>query len=328
MSTKINYSIVLFLLLIIFLEANTVLAQETFHRAGLAMGTIIRFTLVATNESVADQAADSAFAAISRLEKDFDHRDANGSIGRVNGAAGIKSVDITADAFALIERSLEFCDKTKGVFDITIGAITLTPNYYENLSGDKKSLVNYKLVQLNQEEQTVFLPKKGMALDLGGIAKGTIIDSAAAAIRRQEGISAGIVEAGGDFFCFGDKSWKVGIQHPRQEGLLGIIEISNRGVCGSGDYYQYIIEEDSGQQERKHHIIDPAKKRSATKSISVTVVAPTAEMSDALATALFIMGPEAGQAFLKDQFPDIAVLWITPDLELIKSETFPQFLIE
>lgn len=324
--SAVSACLVLFFLLLSFSGRVGAGPKDTLRFADVAMGTIVRFKLRAQNEGVADKAAKKAFAAIHRIEKDFDHRHGAGSIGRINLSAAIKPVHVTETAYSLIERALEFCGKTKGVFDISIGAVTVTPNYFTaSFSGDKKSLVDYRLVQKNEQERTVFLPKKGMALDLGGLAKGTIIDYATQVL-KDEGISAGIVEAGGDFFCFGNKNWRCGIQHPRQDDLLGVISINSKAVCGSGDYYQYVIEDDIGQQERKHHIVNPKDMRSARKSISVTTIAPTAELADALATTLFIMGPEAGKVFLKNEFPDSSALWVLPDLKIVKTENFPPFL--
>ncbi len=300
--------------------------EETFYYVEPAMGTIIRLTIVTDGRDSARQAADKVFALIHKLEQDFDHRKNQGSVVRINALAGVKPVRVTTEAFRLIEKALGFCEKTDGVFDITIGAFTVTPDYYYNLpTREQQGLVDYRLVQMNREERTVFLPKKGMALDLGGIAKGTIVDFAVDLLKK-EGVTAGIVEAGGDFYCFGDRIWRIGIQHPRQEGLLGVIKISNRGVCGSGDYRQYIIDEKNGKPERKHHIIDPQSMGSARKSISLTVLASTAELADALATTLFIMGPVDGRKFLTNEYPDIPALWILPNLELIKTDNFPSFI--
>ncbi len=315
------------ILLVIFTWLAQSQAQETFHYADVSMGTVVRLTLIADAEEVAGLAASKALTRIRKLAKDYDHRPAAASISRINAAAGIQPVPVTVGAFDLIKRALEFCDKTGGVFDITIGAVTITPGYYAGYYEEKKSLVNYRLVQLDAQKRTVFLPKEGMALDLGGMAKGTIIDSAVAVLKR-EGIQSGIVEAGGDFFCFGKKGWKVGIQHPRQNALLGIVVISEKGVCGSGDYYQYIVKEESGKKKRMHHIINPQKSRSAEKSAGVTVIAPTAELADIVATTLFILGHEKGQDFLEKEFPGLAALWVLPDLKIVKTDNFPTLLTE
>lgn len=297
-----------------------VAAKEYFHFTDLAMGTVIQLTVDAPNRESAKRAAKKAFIAIHTLEKDFNHRCLSGSVGQLNSAAGKKPVKVTPEAFSLIQRTLLFCEKTHGLFDITIGVISTKPYYYKDLSEDNNDLINFRLVRVNSSERTVFLPREGMALDLGGVAKGTIVDYAVLVL-KNEGICTGIVEAGGDLFCFGEKKWDVGIEHPRLEGLLGVISTNNKAVCTSGDYRQFSYMQ--GRHTRSHHIIDPDKMKSADRSIGVTVIAPTAELADALATTLFIMGPEAGKEFLAKNYPNSSALWVLPDLKLMKTKDFP-----
>lgn len=299
--------------------------SESFHFAGVAMGNVVRMTFDGQDREKAGLAADRAFETISRLEFDLGHRTRAGSIGRVNLAAGKRPEQVSATAYALLERALEVCRLSGGVFDITIGAVTVLPFYYrEQAEREKARLVDYRKVLMDPGRRTVFLPEKGMALDLGGMAKGTIVDEAARELRRQ-GVKSGLVEAGGDFYCYGDKTWNVGIQNPRGEGLLGVIRVSNAGVCGSGDYYQYAFSDQGDQGRRKHHIFDPDRLDSADKSIAVTVVAPSAELADALATTLFILGPEKGRTLLKG-FHGCSALWVLPDRTLCASDGFPAFI--
>jgi thiamine biosynthesis lipoprotein len=315
--------------LILVFSAVTILgpvraiAKERFRFADLAMGTFVQLTLKASDGDAAEAAADNVFAVIHELEKDIDHHCPTGSVGKINSEAGENPVRVTPKAFNIIKRALSFSEKSDGVFDISIGAISIKPEYYKYSYKEKKTLVNYRLVRLNGKDGTVFLPRKGMALDLGGVAKGTIIDNAVEVIKKG-GVSAGIVEAGGDLFCFGNENWNIGIEHPRLEGLLGVVSIRNMAVCTSGDYRQYSYS--VKQHKRKHHIIDLEKMSSAGKSISVTVVAPNAELADALATTLFIMGPETGKSLLKEKFPDSSALWVLPDLKITKTRNFPSFL--
>ena len=321
--SSVAITLILLFSLVTLLGPVRAVAKERFRFAGLAMGTYVQLTLKASDGAIAERAADRAFEVIHKLEKDIDHRCQTGSIGRINRAAGEKPVIATPGVFKLVQRALSFSSKSGGVFDISVGAISIKPEYYSNSYKDKKSLVNYRLIQLNTGDETVFLPRKGMALDLGGLAKGTIIDKAVETIKK-DGISAGIVEAGGDLFCFGDKTWNIGIEHPRVEGLSGVIPIRNMAVCTSGDYRQYSYSVE--QNKREHHIIDPQKMSSAHKSISVTVVAPSAELADALATTLFITGPKKGEELIRNKFPDSSAFWILPDLKTVKTKNFPPFL--
>ena len=289
--------------------------------ANLAMGGIIRLQLYGEPQKT-DLAARQAFATIAELEKDFGHRTAYGSIGKINAAAGKKSVIVTPQAFSLLERAIEIGKKTNGIFDISIGTVTILPYYYrQKASKEKKQLVDYTKIRLEPKTQTVFLPQKGMALDVGGLAKGSIIDAAAETIRKY-GIRTALIEGNGDFFCYGEKIWRIGIQDPRSSELLGVIEVKNAGVCGSGDYYQY-SEDENG--ERNHHILNPKNLESARASIGVTTIAPTAELADALATTLFITGPQKGIKLLKN-FPNCSALWVKPDKTLVFSPNFPKFI--
>ncbi len=291
--------------------------------AGLAMGGIVHLTLLDRNKDRCSLAAQKAFSLIADLEKDFSHRTAYGSVGQINLAAGKQPIHITQEAFSLIQRALKLGKESDGIFDITIGAVTILPYYYrEKANKDKAGLVDYRRVIADPVKHTVFLPQKGMALDLGGLAKGSIVDAAAACI-RQAGIKTALIEASGDFYCYGEKKWRIGIQDPRAQGLLGVIEVSNASVCGSGDYYQY-AQEDTGK-ERSHHILDPKQLASAHASIGVTVIAPSAELADALATTMFILGPKKGMVLLK-KFENCSALWVRPDRSLVFSPTFPPFL--
>lgn len=300
--------------------------NNRFTYADLAMGTIVRLTLEHENEQAADTAAEQAISMIHTLQQDLDHRYQNGSIGRVNGAAGREPVVVSREAGALIGRALDFCRQSRGVFDISIGAITRIPEYfYEEPSRRQRELVNYQRIEFDTVSRRVFLPREGMALDLGGLAKGTIID-AAVTVLREQGIDNGIVEAGGDFFCFGEKTWRCGLQHPRKNELLGIIEVRNKAVCGSGDYYQFVVTDNDTNSIRKHHIIDIESGKSARKSIAVTTVATTTELADALATTLMIMGPDDGRDFLQQFYPEAAALWVLPDLSTVATPNFPPLL--
>lgn len=293
--------------------------------ANLAMGGIVHLKMVGADDQLAEDAAADAFATIARLEEDFGHRSTTGSIGRVNRAAGKAPVAVSPAAFSLIDRALRLGADSAGVFDITVGAVTVLPLYYRTqASADKAALVDYRKVVLEPLHHTVFLPKTGMALDLGGLAKGSIVDAAAAVV-RQAGVASALIEASGDFFCYGDRIWKVGIQDPRADRLLGVIEVQNAGVCGSGDYYQYDPSSSDAESGRKHHILDPSELTSAHASIAVTVIAPSTELADALATTLFIMGPERGGKFLK-KYPGCSALWVLPDRKIVTSAGFPPFI--
>jgi len=297
-----------------------------YQYTDVAMGTVVKLTLEADSQKAADDASRKVLGAMRTLQQDFDYRDPDGSIGQINRAAGKYWVVPSSRAYALLRRTLAFSAETDGVFDPTIGALTTSPLYYvldETIAKSKKGLVDYRLVMLEDGDKQVRLKKEGMALDMGGIAKGTIID-AAVKVLRGLGVGAGIVEAGGDFYCFGDRDWKVGIRHPRAEQVYGTVIVRDKGVCGSGDYEQFVTTESGGESLLQHHIINPADMEPADKSIGVTVIADSAELADALATAIFIMGAQQGRAFMQDRYPTESAMWFKPDLSVVVTDNFPK----
>ena len=299
--------------------------KDLYKFTDVAMGTIVNLTLEAKSRKAASDAAQKTLLAMRTLQQDFDHRNLDGSIGRINRNAGLSWIKPTPRTFALLERSLAFSEKSEGVFDPSIGALTTSPLYYaldKTIAHAKSDLVDYRLILLDRPGNRVRLKKKGMALDLGGIAKGTIVDAAVAILRKQ-GISSGIVEAGGDFYCFGNRDWNVGIRHPRNSAALQTITIREKGVCGSGDYQQFVTTEMKGKPVTRHHIINPSTMESARESIGVTVIADTAEKADVLATTLFIMGPTKGTAFLDEHSPKSEAIWFLPDHTVAITNNFP-----
>ncbi|NDV25415.1 MFS transporter [Desulfovibrio sp. JC010] len=314
------------LTLLIPLNLKQEKSDEFFRYSDVAMGTVVNLTIPEVKNKDIRINAKEAIAIMHRLQKDLDHRDKRGSIGRVNHEAGKKSVRVSEKAFETIKRGLEISEKSGGSFDITIGAITTTPFYYaldKSRFAGHKELINYRLLEIAPAENRVFLPKKGMALDLGGLAKGTIIDAAADHLRASE-IKTAMVEAGGDFMVFGDREWSIGIRNPRGKGIIGHIRVKNSAVCGSGDYYQFITPVSKDEKTRKHHIFDPALLQSSAASIATTTVAPDAETADALATTIFIMGPKKGNEFMDKHFPDCAAMWILPDMSIVSTKNFPK----
>lgn len=301
--------------------------QDNLYRySDVAMGTVVNLTLEADSRKAADDSARKAFAYMRTVQRDLDFRAPNGSVAKINRGAGRYFVDVSKRAYALIRRATDLSELTGGTFDPTIGALTTSPLYYvldETIAESKKDLVDYRLISFHADGKGIQLEKQGMALDLGGIAKGTIIDGTVKLLRKQ-GVSAGIVEAGGDFYCFGERDWTVGIRHPRAEEVYGTVTVREKGVCGSGDYQQFIKTESSGEEALRHHIINPADMEPADTSAGVTVIADSAELADGLATTLFIMGPNKGAFFVQENFPGASAMWFTPDMKVSTTNNFPK----
>ncbi len=186
----------------------------------------------------------------------------------------------------------------------SISRLALLPNY-GGKQGRKRSpsaeevkeklgLVNFKNIEVDKEGK-VFLKKKGMAIDLGGIAKGYAVDRAFDVLRSL-GHKNLIVNAGGDLRVGGTKNnepWSIGIQNPREsQKILAKISVSDMAVATSGDYEKFFIYQD----KRYHHIFNPKDGYPTEECQSVTIVCKNTMTADALATAVFVLGPEKGYA--------------------------------
>jgi thiamine biosynthesis lipoprotein len=170
------------------------------------------------------------------------------------------------------------------------------------------SAISYRDVLLDpiRKEVTLLHP---LVLDLGAVAKGLAVDMAARELREFESFA---INAGGDLYLGGcnpkGERWTIGIRHPRHEdALIDSVVVSNRAVCTSGDY------ERTADDGKVHHILDPRMKAPAKTAASVTVIAQSTMLADALATAAFVLGPERGIPFLDRMGVDGLI--VTPSLD-------------
>ena len=205
----------------------------------------------------------------------------------------------------ILKKSIYLSEITEGAFDITVGLLEDIWGF----KGDKPHLpekeeitdalfnVGYKKIELT--DSTISLKKEGMVIDLGGVTKGYAVDRAVELL-REEGITAGIVDAGGDLKVFGKKpdgkQWLIGIRDPKNQGeIITRFTIDDCAVATSGNYERYFI----NGEEKYNHIMDPKTGYPATGCISVTILAKEAIISDALATGIFVLGPEKGMALIE-----------------------------
>ncbi len=274
----------------------------------MLMGTLVEVTLVDGNRVGFDNAAEKAFAEIKRDEEIFSSYKPESDAVRVSQAAGKNPVKVSLEFIEALKTALKVSELSGGAFDPTIGALGRLWGY----SGEKGvvpskdeikkalPLVDYKKVSVDEKTGTVFLKTKGMTINLGGVAKGYIV-SKAVEVLKKNGVTEGIIKAGGDMVAFRNKPgqgkpFKIGIQHPREKGkLLGVAHVTNGAVSTSGDYERFFIV--AGR--RLHHILDPKTGYPADKSMSVTIIGPDATKADALSTAIFVMGPEAGMKLIE-----------------------------
>jgi thiamine biosynthesis lipoprotein len=268
------------------------------------------------------EAVRSAFREVVRLEALLSEYVASSAVSRINQAAvalPTKAVKVTQEVFNLLHKSLQLNRQTEGGFDITFGP--LSGLYRKPTKGRKArlptaielrralSLIGTKLVALDYDKNTVRLKRAGMRIGLGGIAKGYTVDSVVAILRAKR-LTGFIVDGGGDLYVSGrhpDRAWRVGIKDPRKPSTyFASLPVQDSAVVTSGDYERYFMH----GGKRYHHILDPRTGRPATGLSSVTIVAPSATLADALATGAFVLGPRRGFALVK-KFSKVECLMVT-----------------
>jgi thiamine biosynthesis lipoprotein len=302
-------------------------AQTPFKRTMKLMGNRFDITVVANNEAEGNVYIHMAVTEISRIEKLISSWDKNSQTSEINKNAGIKPVKVATELFDLIERSIAISKLTDGAFDISYasmgriwkfdGSMTEMPSEEEIKSSVVK--VGFQNIALDKVNGTVFLKLKGMKIGFGAIGKGYAADMAKTLL-IQKGVSAGIINASGDMNTWGKQpngeEWKVAITNPmNKENAYGLFPIKNGAVATSGNYEKFVV----FNKKRYAHIIDPRTGYPTTGILSVTVFAPKAELADALATSVFVMGKEVGLNRI-NQLPKIECITIDENGNIFTSD--------
>jgi thiamine biosynthesis lipoprotein len=287
---------------IVFLISIVGIAQQTYTNTLKLMGSRFDITVVAKDSIQGNTYIDLAVEEITRIEKLISSWDQNSQTSEINANAGIQPVIVDRELFDLIARAQGISKLTDGAFDISYasmdriwkfdGSLTVMPTDKEITNSVAK--VGTEHIQLNPDNSSVYLELKGMKIGFGAIGKGYAADKAKDLLIKK-GVAAGIINASGDMNTWGKQpngeDWKVAITNPLDKNkVFALLPITNGAVVTSGDYEKYV--EINGK--RYSHIIDPRTGYPSTGIISVTVFAPKAELADALATSVFVMGKEAG----------------------------------
>jgi len=302
-------------------------ADRKIVRSDSAMGTIVQVTFWTDDEPGAADAAAAVFAEFRRLDAMMTTWTDDSDVSRINAAAGVKAVKVSDETFKVIARAIDMSRRSKGLFDITVGAFQGLWKFDEDNDGTlpapadvrkRLALVGWKNVVLDKKRHTVKLKKKGMKITLGGIAKGYAVD-AAAKILWDRGFVDFILQAGGDMYVSGkkgDKSWAVGIRDPRgaRDDSFAMAPIENHSFSTSGDYERFVLQD----QVRYHHILDPRTGFPAKASRSVTIMAKDAFTADAWSKVLFILGAEDAMK-LVESLDDFDAVFVTSDNRVVMS---------
>ncbi|WP_340156569.1 FAD:protein FMN transferase [uncultured Winogradskyella sp.] len=290
------------------------------------MGSRFDISVVANDSIEGQQYISSAIDEISRIERLISSWDENSQTTQINKTAGIEAVKVDSELFQLIQRALKISKLTDGAFDISYasmdkiwkfdGSMTKMPS--EEAITKSVEKVGYENIVLDIEKQTVFLKLKGMKIGFGAIGKGYAADKAKSLL-MSSGVVAGIINASGDLNTWGTqpngKKWMVAIVNPlNKEKVFSWMPVTNSAVVTSGNYEKYITFNDVLYS----HIIDPRTGYPATGILSVTIFTKNAELADALATSVFVMGEEAGLNFI-NQLKGVECIIVNQDNKIVSS---------
>lgn len=279
---------------------------RVFKKTSVLMGTDIELTVSDLNESRVNTAFDAALHEIDRIENEMSEWKDGTPLSIINQKAGKEAVPVPEELFNVLHAAQKISELSEGAFDISWASMRGVWNFSKGMEHvpsaedvrEKLPLINYKDIELDGIRKTVFLKRPGMAIGLGAIAKGYAVDRAMQALVNS-GIKNAIVKAGGDMRVQGTddgRPWEIGIQHPRnREKLLGKLTLSNISISTSGDYERFFIKDSI----LYHHIMNPKTGYPARGCQSVTILAPDTMTSDALSTAVFVLGPEKGMQLIK-----------------------------
>ena len=279
------------------------------------MGTIWNVEVVDHGRpNEARKAVDEAYRELSRIDALMSEWKPESPISQVNAAAGKRAVEVPEELRTLLERAKRYGDESGGTFDVTWHGMARIWHFDDAFVVPSRPAVDaarrnvdYRLIAIDGNR--VSLAREGMSIGLGGIAKGYAIDRARLVLARA-GFGDWLVDGGGDLLVSGSRedgsAWRLGLQDPRGERgeMLGMVRTSNRAVVTSGDYERFRIV----NGVRYHHIIDPRTGYPASASISVTVIADSAERAVVLCKPIFILGPEKGLAFARAEGVDALLI--------------------
>jgi len=291
--------------------------DSVFKKTMPLMDTIVSITVIADSKDRAEKAIEKTFAEIGRFGDLINFYDDKSELAEINRKAGIHSVKVSTETLDVIEKAVYTAEKSGGTFDPTIGPIV---KLWDFLNKKKPTeieikhalpLVNYKDILIDRANATIFLRRKGMMIDLGGIAKGYAADLAVEALKK-EGIRSGLVSIAGDIRTFGmkpDKSpWTIGIKNPRQtaekDEIIAKIRLSDNAISTAGDYERFFLLDG----RRYHHLLDPKTGYPPELCRSVSVIAGKGVITDGFDNAVFILGPEKGMKLAKEMGIDAMII--------------------
>ncbi len=303
-------------------------ALSEYSRVTRMMGSRFEIIAVTSDSLSAIKAIDAGFDEVNRIEQLISSWLPNSQTSKINRMAGQSPVQVSPELYHLIYRSIKVSILTEGAFDISFAGMAPLWKFegqevqeLPDSAGVAQAAqtANYKHVLLDSEQKTVFLTEPGMKIGFGAIGKGYAANRAMSVMKAQE-INSGMVNAGGDLITWGksqdDKDWSIGIADPsNKDQIFAWLSLPDMALVTSGDYEKYFVY----NNERYGHILDPRTGYPSKGIKSVSILCPDAELADALATAVYVMGEQKGMTLI-DQLKGIECLIITEDDRVLQSK--------
>ena len=290
------------------------------------MGSAFEFIVTAAYPEAGSELLQNCITEVQRIEKLLTEFNEESETSLINHNAGNQTIVVSDETYSLIQRSIQISKLSQGAFDITAGALKKLYDFkrkeIEIPSDDKINVAlkktGFKKIQLMPGNK-VYLKEAGMQIGFGAIGKGYAADRVKKMLEKK-GVAGGVVNASGDLTAWGTRPdgspWKAGIAHPdKSPSVLLWLPINDASIATSGDYEQYF--ELNGV--RYSHNIDPKTGLPVRGIKSVSVISPAAELSDALATAVTVMGIEAGLHMI-NQLPQTHCIIVDDNNKLYNSE--------
>lgn len=302
---------------VVFLSTCT---MEIPPRTEFVLGTVCTVNLY---EKGTEAIYTEIFARLHALESILSANDDESNIGKINASAGIASVEAKQETITVLQEAIKYATASNGAFDPTIGPLVKAWNIgtdyaavpSKNSIQKALSLIGYQNVKITGN--LIYLPKKGMKLDFGGIAKGYAADEIVKILVSHK-IHKAIIDLGGNIYALGEKapgkSWSIGIRNPEKidgESILNL-PIKNLSIVTSGIYERF-FEQDG---KRYHHILDTKTGYPVENELlSVTIFSANSMQADALSTTVFVLGPVLGLQFV-DGLKNVEALFINKNHEI------------
>lgn len=311
-----SYFFILTFLIAILCSSNGYAQQNKYQFSAPKMGSPFNLVLWLNDSMSAKKHAESCFQLIDSLNHIFSNYDSTSELSYINRQAGIQSTLVSPLMWELLQMSKKAFYESKGAFNIAMGPIT---SLWRNARHEKifpstaaiqkqLKLCHFQDIQWDSIHHSIYLPLKGMQLDVGGIGKGYIAQKVIAFL-QSSGVACALADAGGDIVMSQvpthQQGWKVGINIPEKSDdlLPQVLNIQNKSVATSGDVYQFI--EHKGV--KYSHIIDPQTGYGVTALRNVTVIAHDGATADWLATACSILPIQEAKMVAQSQHAELLI---------------------